>query len=930
MTPQEMKNRKVTLVDKQLLDARAAAATTGASDGEGTPTTTTTTTAADAGADAVELVNLTGDLGAELGNNENKAGQGGENTALQAHAVDPEAYAATAAAVTAGGGGGGGEGNATVSVEPNRLAELRSGINTRSATVRLQAEQANAENAENAENTEIANNDENVPPPPTSTPPQSPTSDATEWIAQPPMTAQELENSSDFLDPAANPPPQCAGLTVQPALSPLGTRTMPVTPTHANNAAMLSPPPISPHQKGLDLNDICLHECPICYEEYNVDQMAALDCTHKFCVGCFAQCINAKVQGGASVIWCPHMENNIPCNQVVDEAFQACLLSLSEVGQYKTNGSSAGATSNGASRHGKVDIRTADSLVEIATRHEQWLVYEAISNFSAEPRSVMKRSISQLCLQMEPVAEDARSFSRALLEIPELAGQIDYKVVAPEGNTARESWTTGWLRVSPALQLSIAPAFGMGSMLQAQGPTANSRVHYTFPLRAVTFGMPESGKDWAGGMIGTLKTDDGAPMPCAVAGKHQPAVLLQLRANGSQTHDAERWRAGILQRQHLAGMPGAPDVDIGPGNGADNGNGGNGASAAGTNGSSADGGSGLDALAAAAAAAVINAGGTTGSATAGEDGAIKHASALETLAGMGFIDQTYNIKLLEKNNGDVAATCNNLIGVTPVPPTPPPVPPRLPNQREEGVVHLLEATTSSDPMVVIKSDVGGQDLFCNADSLSFLTMADMKVGFRVSFTRGDAMMAANVMRAVGQLAIMPPPGAASAPPTYDAATQGTTPPAANNSAAPDPPQVLASRRGTQVTPLFDLNGFDLNVKWQSELAQLRDMGLPDDQGTHLSLIVKHVGNMERVINEVFNPPAANAAEVFDNPTPIGASGSGGSGTPSGRSGAHGFAPIIEDSETKFPTEAKLEVRRFGLDQKRLRERMPSSHANLLA
>jgi hypothetical protein len=69
------------------------------------------------------------------------------------------------------------------------------------------------------------------------------------------------------------------------------------------------------------------------------------------------------------------------------------------------------------------------------------------------------------------------------------------------------------------------------------------------------------------------------------------------------------------------------------------------------------------------------------------------------------------------------------------------------NQREAGAVHLLEATPSADTTVVIKSDAGDQELFCNKDSLNGLTMVDLHVGFRVSFTRGtgsDASMAMNV------------------------------------------------------------------------------------------------------------------------------------------------------------------------------------------
>ena len=99
-----------------------------------------------------------------------------------------------------------------------------------------------------------------------------------------------------------------------------------------------------------------------------------------------------------------------------------------------------------------------------------------------------------------------------------ISGEIEYQVQTMPNVNARESWTTGWLKIDPSMVLSIAPAFSMGAIHQASGPTANAGVHYIFALQTLTVGPPESVKDWSTGVIGTIKKNDASNMLCRVAG----------------------------------------------------------------------------------------------------------------------------------------------------------------------------------------------------------------------------------------------------------------------------------------------------------------------------------------------------------------------------------------------------------------------------
>ena len=207
----------------------------------------------------------------------------------------------------------------------------------------------------------------------------------------------------------------------------------PVTPATARStdgAVLSTPAPlpsaasaqaISPHQRGLNMDDISLEQCQVCLEEFTVNGMAAMECGHKFCIQCFAQTIKTKMDAGVKVISCPYVDTDSspikPCIQVVDDTFAQCVLSIANLHVDRSFSENNNKNQNGGSS-GSVDIRTGETLAQIAIRHEKWNVMEAISSFSAAAHTVLKRSLSQLCLQMEPVAEDARTFTRSLLDVP--------------------------------------------------------------------------------------------------------------------------------------------------------------------------------------------------------------------------------------------------------------------------------------------------------------------------------------------------------------------------------------------------------------------------------------------------------------------------------------------------------------------------------
>ena len=286
--------------------------------------------------------------------------------------------------------------------------------------------------------------------------------------------------------------------------------------------------------------------CSICLEDVLPSQMTGLRCKHFFCNSCYQQTLMSKVRENVSMVQCPYVSAaRKTCSYIVDDATAAKLLSSNEFEEFQNTQTRTVKTND----KNTFDFRVGDKLADIAVRHEQWAIYEAIAGHVAVSASVLKRSISGLCPALHPPAESVRALSRSLLKMPVVSQEVQYKRVPMPGDESACPWSFGWLEITPSLELIVSSS-SIGAILQAQGPAA---ILWSSPLKDLILAPPPTTGDLVQGEVIVVSHANESPMTCCTGGDQQTASALRLRATSTAT--ATKLRAGLFERKLLSAMP---------------------------------------------------------------------------------------------------------------------------------------------------------------------------------------------------------------------------------------------------------------------------------------------------------------------------------------------------------------------------------------
>jgi hypothetical protein len=529
--------------------------------------------------------------------------------------------------------------------------------------------------------------------------------------------------------------------------------------------------------------------CEICFCEHPATEVESLGCQHFYCRDCWGGHIRTKCENGQTVIGCPGEK----CLMVLTDALVEQVLNTADIETYK-NAKSSPVKFASASTGSALDFRVYDTLAEIATRHEQWAVIEKVSGAVSATSTVMKRSLSQLCLELVPLAEDVRTATRAMLKIPEISGQIDYKVIVA-GNQTQDSvgWHSGWLKITPALDVIIAKPGGMGAMLQAGGPSA---ALWSMSLREIIVKPPRNIKAWSTGEVGTISRVDNVNMLCAELGKHPPAVEIRLRAKEpNSTTEAERWRWAFFERSQLAAMPGHPPTEV--------------------------------------VSNVQNTGGAANAtSTGGCGGAVgeDQSEQIANLMSMGFNDVVKIRELLAKHKNDVSKVATELsTGVATSSSTAPTTASTAPIVPDNGGAQANNSQAVPASRVVLDEELA------QLSNMGFLDVVENRRLLSVSKDVNEAVQYL-LRQKTPPLPPRLPMGANSthSPPSYDDATGSS------------------SGGGGGVWPGGGVRPAGLqSVSTEAMLTQLASMGF-NDTNHNLALLTKHSMNIETVTNALLS------------------------------------------------------------------------------